>query len=319
MALEIDHLYKTFGKTKALNGMNFTVNPGELYGFVGSNGAGKTTTMRIILGVLNADSGAVRLDGKSLDFDARKWFGYMPEERGLYPKMKVGDQLVYLARLQGLSSSDAKSAMEYWTERLGVAARRKDEVQALSLGNQQRVQLAAALVHNPSVLILDEPFSGLDPVAVEAMSSVLTDKVAEGSTVVFSSHQLDLVERLCDRIGICAQGKMVAEGGIDTLRTTEGISYDVVGPDPRQLQHELQPLGVQVEPTREGARVALPQGVSDQDILRAALAAGPVRAFTPHRPHLAEIFKDVVTVPDEKTEEESKPKKKGLRALFGRK
>ena len=156
--LEIDNLSKSYGPLRALDSMSFSVASGEIFGFVGSNGAGKSTTMRIALGVLAADAGEVRWDGAPLDVAARRTVGYMPEERGLYPKMKVADQLVYLARLHGMDASDARAAMEHWTEKLGVAARRDSDVQTLSLGNQQRVQLAAALVHDPEILVLDEPF-----------------------------------------------------------------------------------------------------------------------------------------------------------------
>ena len=213
--LEIDHLTKRFGDVVALDDMAFEAYAGEIFGFVGANGAGKTTTMRIALGVLAADRGEVRWAGKPLDETVRRLIGYMPEERGLYPRMKVGEQLIYLARLHGLSAAAAAAAVDEWTERLGVAGRRNDEVQKLSLGNQQRVQLAAALIHDPQILVLDEPFSGLDPVAVDVMSGVLRDKADAGVPVVFSSHQLDLVERLCDRVGIVRSGRMAACGTID--------------------------------------------------------------------------------------------------------
>jgi ABC-2 type transport system ATP-binding protein len=175
--------------------------------------------MRIALGVLAADSGEVRWNGERITLETRRRIGYMPEERGLYPKMKVGEQLIYLARMHGLSAGDAKRSMVEWTERLGVAHRQGDDVQNLSLGNQQRVQLAAALVHNPEILVLDEPFSGLDPIAVDVMSKVLLDKAAEGIPVVFSSHQLELVERLCHRVGIIQSGQMVEIGEVDELRS----------------------------------------------------------------------------------------------------
>ena len=201
--LIVDGLHKRYGDLIALSDMTFHVEAGEIFGFVGSNGAGKSTTMRIILGVLAADAGEVRLGDRRIDLTLRRRIGYMPEERGLYPKMKVGDQLVFLARLHGMSSAQATDAARRWTDRLGVSARLDDNVGDLSLGNQQRVQLAAALVHDPDVLVLDEPFSGLDPVAVDVMSDVLKEKAAEGIPVIFSSHQLDLVQRLCDRVGIC--------------------------------------------------------------------------------------------------------------------
>ena len=224
-ALEIDKITKRYGDVVAVEDMTFAVPAGQIFGFVGANGAGKTTTMRIALGVLAADAGAVRWDGRAVDLDTRRNIGYMPEERGLYPRMHVTDQLVYLARLHGMSAAAARRSADAWTERLGVAERRNDDVQKLSLGNQQRVQLAAALVHDPQILVLDEPFSGLDPVAVDVMSGVLREKADQGVPVVFSSHQLDLVQRLCDRVGIVRRGHMVADGTVDDLR---GAGPDVL-------------------------------------------------------------------------------------------
>ena len=306
--LEIDSLTKTYGDVRALRGTSFDVRAGEIFGFVGSNGAGKTTTMRIILGVLAADGGEVRWDGRPIDLAARRRIGYMPEERGLYPRMKVGEQLVYLARLHGLSAADAKDAMERWTTTLGVDARRGDEVQKLSLGNQQRVQLAAALTHDPELLVLDEPFSGLDPVAVDVMSGVLRDRAEAGVPVVFSSHQLDLVERLCDRVGIIKDGAMVEVGTIDELRRTETERWVVDGPpgatwigavpDARAVSLERSRTVVELT-HRDGAagdRTAVdgPSG-REQAVLRAALAAGPVHEFSLVRPSLTELYRDVVS------------------------
>jgi ABC-2 type transport system ATP-binding protein len=228
--LEIDGISKRFGATVALDGMTLTVRPGELYGFVGANGAGKTTTMRIALGVLAADAGEVRLGGRPLDAASRRRIGYMPEERGLYPRMAVGTQLRYLAELRGRSAAQAREAADRWTERLGLAERRADEVQRLSLGNQQRVQLAAALVAEPEVLVLDEPFSGLDPMAVDVMSEVLRERRDAGAPVVFSSHQLELVERLCDRVGIVRAGRLVAEGAVAELRDASAVEVVVDAP-----------------------------------------------------------------------------------------
>ncbi|MER7082991.1 ABC transporter ATP-binding protein, partial [Saccharopolyspora kobensis] len=229
--LEIDRISKRYGRVTALQEMTFSVRAGEMFGFVGSNGAGKTTTMRIALGVLAADSGEVRWNGSPLDLTTRRRIGYMPEERGLYPKMKVAEQLAYLGELHGMSAADAQAAAARWTERLGLTERRDEEVQKLSLGNQQRVQLAAALVHDPEVLILDEPFSGLDPVAVDVMSAVLREKCDSGVPVVFSSHQLDLVQRLCDRVGIVRSGRMVASGSVTELRDQGPVTLVVDAPD----------------------------------------------------------------------------------------
>jgi ABC-2 type transport system ATP-binding protein len=295
-ALEIDHVSKRYGELVALHEMTFTVGAGELFGFVGSNGAGKTTTMRIALGVLAADSGQVRWAGRPVNLATRRRIGYMPEERGLYPKMKVGEQLVYLAQLHGATAAGARRSVQEWTERLGVAHRLGDEVQKLSLGNQQRVQLAAALVHDPEILILDEPFSGLDPVAVDVMSEVLRHKCAAGVPVVFSSHQLDLVERLCDRVGIVARGAMVACGSVDELRAGGSGRLVVDAPNATDGWATAVPEVASVLESRRGRVVLeLVAGADDQRVLAAALATGPVREFGWRRPSLTELFRNVVS------------------------
>jgi ABC-2 type transport system ATP-binding protein len=293
--LEIDAVSKRYGDVVALRDMTFDVRAGELFGFVGSNGAGKTTAMRIALGVLAADSGEVRWNGEPITFETRRRIGYMPEERGLYPKMKVLDQLVYLAELHGRSTNDAHRSAENWIARLGLRDRRGDEVQKLSLGNQQRVQLAAALVHEPDVLVLDEPFSGLDPVAVDVMSQVLREKASEGVPVVFSSHQLDLVERLCDRVGIVRNGSLVACGTVGELRSGGESTLVVDAPDASPGWADglvgVRVLGV------SGSRsvLELGDGADDQAVLKAALATGPVHEFSRQRPTLTELFRNVVT------------------------
>lgn len=295
--LEVDGLSKSYGTVRALDDVSFDVPGGELFGFVGSNGAGKTTTMRIILGVLRADAGSVRWNGSPVDLEVRTRIGYMPEERGLYPRMKVGEQLVYLARLHGLSKADATVAMEHWTGVLGVAERRGDEVEKLSLGNQQRVQLASALVHGPDILVLDEPFSGLDPVAVAVMSDVLRERAAAGVPVIFSSHQLELVERLCDRVGIVKSGRLVANGTIDALRSAERLQWRLAmtGADAPPA-----PPGVTITPDGTGAwLVEAASADAAQAALASAVSSGTVTAFEPVRPSLTDLFRDVVSETEE--------------------
>ncbi|MEJ8277725.1 ABC transporter ATP-binding protein [Pseudonocardia spirodelae] len=294
VTLEIDGLVKRYGPTVALDGVSFDVRPGEILGFVGSNGAGKTTTMRIALGVLTADAGEVRLGGRPVDLQVRRTVGYMPEERGLYPKMKVGEQLAYLAELHGVGRADARRAVLRWTERLGVDGRLGDTVDALSLGNQQRVQLAAALVHDPAVLVLDEPFSGLDPVAVDVMSDVLREKARTGVPVLFSSHQLDLVQRLCDRVGIIAGGRMRTVGTVGEVRRSGGNRLEVHAPAaPPGWADGL--AGVTVL-RHDGGRtlLGLAAGADDQRVLASALATGPVHGFTVTTPSLTDLYREVV-------------------------
>jgi ABC-2 type transport system ATP-binding protein len=298
-ALELDRLCRSFGDKVAVDDLSFEVRAGEVFGFVGPNGAGKTTTMRIVLGVLAADSGEVRWNGAPITFETRRRIGYMPEERGLYPKMRVLDQLVYLAELHGLSASDGRRAADDWLERLDVRGRGRDQVQQLSRGNQQRVQLAAALVFGPEMLVLDEPFAGLDPVAVDLMSEVLREQARAGAPVVFSSHQLELVERLCDRVGIVRGGRMVVCGSVRELRSAgpERLWVDTPAA-PRGWAVGLR--GVRMLRT-EGSRTLLEMepGADDQSVLRAALDTGPVREFRRDTPSLSELFRHVVSEDEE--------------------
>jgi ABC-2 type transport system ATP-binding protein len=293
--LEVDRLSKRYEDVVALRDLSFQVRAGELFGFVGSNGAGKTTTMRIIMGVLGADAGAVRWAGVPLTFATRRHIGYMPEERGLYPKMRVLEQLVYLAELHGTPSDEARRNAARWLERLGLATRASDEVQALSHGNQQRVQLAAALVAAPEILILDEPFAGLDPLAVDVMSAVLRDEARAGIPVLFSSHQLELVEQLCDRVGIIRHGRMVAVGTVDELRQTktERLWVDVPGAAAGWTDRLPGVTALQTAGSRWLLELA--PGVDDQAVLQAALVTGPVREFARDVPSLSELFRHFVT------------------------
>ena len=288
--LELRDLARRYGDVVALDGVSFTVGEGQMFGFVGPNGAGKTTTMRIILGVLAADRGEVLFRGKPVDFEMRRRFGYMPEERGLYPKMRVRDQLIYLARLHG---HDDPGAADGWIERLGLTERAGDRVEELSLGNQQRVQLAAALVHEPDLLVLDEPFSGLDPVGVDVLSGVLADYASRGVPVVFSSHQLELVERLCEAVAIVKDGRLVASGNVEELRDR--------GADDRRVRVEVQGAGDDwVPPGAEvvdrgprGLLIAL-DGLGSEAVLDAARSAGTVTYFALERPTLTDLFRQVV-------------------------
>jgi ABC-2 type transport system ATP-binding protein len=293
--LELRDLARRYGDVVALDGISFSVAEGQMFGFVGPNGAGKTTAMRIVLGVLAADRGEVRFRGAPVDFATRSRFGYMPEERGLYPKMRVRAQLVYLARLHGVEAGAADRAADRWIEQLGLSERAGDRVEQLSLGNQQRVQLAAALVHDPDLLVLDEPFSGLDPVGVDVLSGVLADYAATGVPVVFSSHQLELVERLCEAVAIIKDGRLVASGPVEELRdrgsdhrhvrvAVQGGGEDWLGGVPGITVKDRGPNGVLVE-----LGEATPDAVLD-----AARAAGAVTYFSLERPTLTDLFREAV-------------------------
>jgi ABC-2 type transport system ATP-binding protein len=301
--LRLEGVSRSFGTHVALDDVSFTVRPGRTTGFVGANGAGKTTAMRIVLGVLAADRGQVTLGGAPLTPALRARFGYMPEERGLYPKMKVADQLVYLGRVHGLDTATARRRTAALLDELGLADRADDVLQTLSLGNQQRVQVAAALVHDPIMLVLDEPFSGLDPLAIDAMGAQLRERAAAGVPVLFSSHQLELVERLCDDLVIIDHGRVVAAGEAGELRAAHaGRRYrvavrDVAAADLAGRLAAVVPGGPDAVVPVEGDAGAVVVDLGDGDeqaVLAAAQGAGAVREFAPVLPTLAEIFREVV-------------------------
>lgn len=292
--LQLSGIMKNYGTRQVLNDVSFTVANNRLTGFVGGNGAGKTTTMRIILGVLAADGGSVTINGQSVQTAQRRHFGYMPEERGLYPKMGVLDQVAYFARLHGFSKRDAIQKATVLLEELSLGERLNDKIESLSLGNQQRVQIAASLVHDPEVLILDEPFSGLDPIAVDTVAQVLQSRAAQGVSVLFSSHQLDVVERLCDDLVIIAGGQIRAAGSREALREQHASNqYELTSTsDTGWLR--TQP-GIQVTAFDGGtAQFTADEPAAAHAALRTALTHGDVTSFTPLRPSLAQIFKEVI-------------------------
>lgn len=291
--LEVHNVSRSFAERLVLDDVNFTVPRGALTGFVGANGAGKTTTMRIIMGLLQASSGTVSLDGKPLESGTRPHFGYMPEERGLYPKQPIIDQLVYLGQLHSLSRSDARRRAMELLARFGLDDRAKSKLESLSLGNQQRVQVAAALLHEPEVLILDEPFSGLDPLAVDAMSSILRDYASRGVPVLFSSHQLDLLDVLVDHLVIIQDGRILANASAETLRSSQATRHKLsLGADAGWLREEP---GVEVIDISGSRALVNFQTESDsQRVLREALSLGIVTEFAIHRPALADIYREII-------------------------
>lgn len=221
MRLEVKDIRKSFGEKEVLHGVSFQVESGKALGLLGRNGAGKTTTIRILMDVFHADSGEIFLDGEKF-VPSRHGIGYLPEERGLYPKRTVIDQMIYLARLRGISSSDARTNARKWLERLEVAEYEKRKLETLSKGNQQKVQLASTLVHNPEIVILDEPFSGLDPVNSQILKDVVNELIADNRLVIFSSHQMSYVEEFCDNIAIINQGEVVLEGELKEIKKEHG-------------------------------------------------------------------------------------------------
>ncbi|HET7727566.1 MAG TPA: ATP-binding cassette domain-containing protein [Candidatus Limnocylindrales bacterium] len=304
--LEIVDLVKRYGDVVALDGATFTARRGRLVGFLGPNGAGKTTTMRAIFDLILPDRGEVRWDGRAIDLAARLRFGYMPEQRGLYPRMRVHEQLVYFAQHHGLDGRAAAGAATRWLDRLGLADRAASKLEDLSHGNQQRVQLATALVHDPELLVLDEPFSGLDPIGIATMTEVLRERAAAGVGVIFSSHQLDLVEDVCEDVVIISRGRVVAEGSIEELRARAGrrhLEVEVRGGNGSWLPDggELTIL------ERSGSRVKLlvDERVDLEALLARARATGEVTRFSYEPPRLSELFMEAVTQPQAGTAEQA--------------
>ena len=291
-SLEVRGLTRTFGDLTAVDDVSFAAPAGLLTGFVGGNGAGKTTTMRMIMGVLAPTAGEVRFGGDPVTRAGRRAFGYMPEERGLYPKQPVLDQLVYLARLRGIAAPRARAEVLDMLDRLGLAGRSKEHVEKLSLGNQQRVQIVAALMGTPRLLVLDEPFSGLDPAAVDGMVDLLAEHTARGVPVLFSSHQLDLVERLCERLVILKSGRVMADGAPADLQRTGALRHRlVVDGDAGWVRGVPGVHAVDVD-----GPVALLEVADDaslQRLLATGLERGGVRELTPVRPTLAQIYREV--------------------------
>jgi ABC-2 type transport system ATP-binding protein len=292
--LDFDAVTKRFGSLTALDGCTFTARPGRLTGFLGPNGAGKTTAMRAVFGLVELDAGTVRWQGRPVTATERARFGYMPEERGLYPRMRVRDQLVYLGQLCGRGATDVGRTVDGWLERLGVAARAGDRLDALSHGNQQRVQLIAALVGDPDLLVLDEPFAGLDPIAMDTMGELLTDLAAGGVTVLFSSHQLDLVEDLCQDVVIIEHGRIVLAGELAELRAKVpqrfvDIRYRGLAPN-----WSLLPSAELVEAGDGQARLRVGRDADLAAVVAAARDRADIISFAYQPPTLSELFREAV-------------------------
>jgi ABC-2 type transport system ATP-binding protein len=293
--LVIANATKRFGAVQALAGCSLTVERGRMLGFLGPNGAGKTTTMRAVFGLVELDGGEVTWGGEPVTLTQRLRFGYMPEERGLYPRMRVAEQVAYFGRLHGLSTDAAERAAHEWLDRLGLADRATAKVEELSHGNQQRAQLAVALVHEPDLLVLDEPFSGLDPVAVRMLAEVLRGETERGAAVLFSSHQLELVQDICEDVAIVDHGRVVATGDVDELRLRSPrrrIALRIEGADgawsPRMP-------GIEVLERRAGTvRLLADRDVDPDDVLADATRAGRVVEFTYGPPSLSELFLELV-------------------------
>ncbi|MGH3250556.1 MAG: ABC transporter ATP-binding protein, partial [Trebonia sp.] len=295
LELEIDGLRRRYGTVTALDGLTFDVPAGQVFGFLGPNGAGKTTTMRAIFGVTATEAGEIRWRGRPVGAAARRTFGYMPEERGLYPAMELLDQIEYFALLHGMDRPAAVKAAGYWIDRLGLSGRGRARIDTLSHGNQQRAQLAVALVHDPELLVLDEPFSGLDPGGIDDMSSILAERAAAGVTVLFSSHQLDLVEGLCEAVAIIYRGRLVVSGPVADLRRGDRprLAVRVTGDAAAAWSTGLGSSVGTVDSVRADgtAEISITSAGDSQAILDLARAAGPIEHFAYEDRSLSEVFR----------------------------
>jgi ABC-2 type transport system ATP-binding protein len=291
MALIIEGLTKRFGTVQALDGISFSVQPGEVFGFLGANGAGKTTTMRIVLGLMRADSGTVTWDGRPAHDWPRRTWGYMPEERGLYAKMSVIEQLVHFASLYGVPRARARAEAREWLVRFRIGDKADSRLETLSKGNQQKIQYIATILHGPDVLLMDEPFVGLDPVNVALLKAAFLEMRDRGKTLLFSTHQLDQAEELCDSVAVIDHGRLVTSGSTRDVRRSTGhqVVRVATASDDRSWLEAMP--GVTV--TRDGvdyAEVRVADGVSPQRILEAAIANGPVLRFEVGDPSLEQVF-----------------------------
>ena len=293
--LEVSGISKRFGATVALDDVSLTVREGEILGFLGPNGSGKTTTMRSIMGLIAVDAGRVTWRARPVDTEVRHRFGYMPAERGMYPKMHVREQLVYFARLAGRSAAEAGAAADGWLDRLGLGDRANDEVQALSSGNQQRVQLAIALVHDPDLLILDEPFSGLDPIAVETMKAMLLEQVGRGAAVLFSSHQLDLVSDICRDVVIVDRGRVVLDGDVAAIRErspVRDVTVKFAAPRPSAPNGSCPDGWAVVDDGSDGSvRLRVPAATDLDEVLMFLSRTGRIVDLSFGPPELSEVFR----------------------------
>lgn len=295
VGLVVRQLRKRFDDVLALDGADLVVRPGELVGFLGPNGAGKTTTMRAVMKLLTIDAGSITWDGAPIGEEQRRHIGYLPQERGLYVRMKVREHIAYIGRLAGMSADAAATSADRWIERVGLTERADDLIQELSTGNQQRVQLAVALVHGPELLILDEPFAGLDPVAVANLQSIITEQADSGAGVVFSSHQLTLVQDLCEEVTIIANGATVATGAVRDLR--HRASRRVVEIDWVDTDVKWTPTRWQAEDVNEKSgwmRFTVPADTDPADIVADAEAVGSLAAFSFEPPSLDDLFVELV-------------------------
>ncbi len=301
--LHIENLTKRYGELVAVDDVSLDVQPGKIVGFVGPNGAGKSTTMRSIFGLVAPDAGSIRWNGETVEQNHMRSFGYMPEQRGLYPKMKIAEQVSFFAELKHVPAKQARMQAEALLTSLDLGDRLDDPLEKLSHGNQQRVQLAVSLVNNPELLVLDEPFNGLDPVAVITLQEVLAEQVSAGAGVLFSSHQLDLVERVCDEIVVIVNGQILARGSVRDVRAAGGDRHVTI-----EVDRPIMPIIDALDPdtvmtsTTESATVRVSGDEELEAVLAKARQAGPIVRFDYHLPSLEERFASIVNASNDQVE-----------------
>ncbi|MBW5445538.1 ATP-binding cassette domain-containing protein [Cohnella sp. CFH 77786] len=288
--LKVERVVKQYGDKTAVNGLSFEVSEGEIYGLLGANGAGKTTTMRMVLGLIFPDGGDIRYFGKPYSKEQLSMLGYLPEERGMYPKIKVSDQIVYLAQLRGMSRKDAEANLRKWLDKFQVPEYYDKKVEELSKGNQQKIQFIAAVIHNPRIVILDEAFSGLDPVNVELLKTTVKELRDNGTSIVFSTHRMEHVEELCRNITIMHKSNPVLQGPIREIKKKFPQERVILSADAPISGLETVPGVVSVVRHEHGYELKVREPETAQAVLRHALAQGPVRRFELMEPTLNEIF-----------------------------
>lgn len=290
MGLELDHVTKRFGSFTAVNRLSLNIPEKEMFGFLGANGAGKTTTFRMILGLLDATEGKITWEGKPINYSTSSIIGYLPEERGLYPKLKVSDQIVYLARLRGMQKQAALKELDYWLHRFKVPEYADKKVEELSKGNQQKIQFIAAVIHKPKLLILDEPFSGLDPVNVEQLKEAVVDLKNGGTTIVFASHRMEHVEEMCEHICIMHKGSPVVHGSLKEIKRSFGKKNLVIHADFDIAFLKDYPGVTKAKQTAEGIHLQIEGEQIAEGILQEIVGKGFIRKFVLEEPSLNDIF-----------------------------
>ena len=294
MALVIDSVTKRFGSFTAVDSINFNIPEGQIFGFLGANGAGKTTTFRMILGLLDVSEGKITWNDKPIDYSVSSMIGYLPEERGLYPKLKVSDQIVYLAKLRNMKKADTLKELDYWLDRFKVPEYKDKRVEELSKGNQQKIQFITAIIHKPKLLIMDEPFSGLDPVNVDLLKDAVLELKNRGTTIIFSSHRMEHAEELCEHLCIMDHGKPVVHGALKDIKQSFGKKNLVIHSDfDMQFLEEVDGVS-KLRPTSEGVRLQIENEQVAEKKKKRVFERGFVRKFELEEPTLHDIFVEKV-------------------------